>query len=116
MTPKRWQRSRRPGARQPASCRYCGRGTIYGNPFEIGYHEYGGHRRWWSREDVVNLYAQELDVIIADLHMTKEQYFAPLMGCEWLSCFCGLDEVCHVDVLIGRIERIQMYQQMEMEL
>ncbi len=104
MIPQRWQRSRKAGSRQPPRTRYCGRGTVWGNPFEIGYREYGGHTCFYSRESVVNLYAQELSIIAANLKMTENEFLRPLLDYDYLSCFCSLDLVCHVDVIIARLK------------
>lgn len=110
--PKRWQRSRQTPQPKDMKIRACSRGTIYGNPFEIGYHEYGGHSRWWTRHDVCALFGQELDVIICKLGMTEEEYFLPLLQFDYLSCWCKLDEECHVDIILERLERLTTYHQL----
>jgi hypothetical protein len=114
--PQRWQRSRLRGAKQPTNVLYCGRTgripeNIYSNPFEVGYYELGGHTRRWDRCDVVNIFGQELDLIISSLGMTTEQYFNPLFRYDWLSCWCDLSEPCHVDILIQRMQRMHTYWQ-----
>jgi len=114
--PQRWQRSRQSAQPQGVKIRYCGRGSIYGNPFEIGCHEYGGHLKWWSRQDVIMLHAAELDVIIANLGMTEQEYFMPLLQYDYLSCWCALDEECHVSNLLDRLARLTTYIQIPMEL
>jgi len=114
IIPKRYQRSRQIAQPKNLRIRYCGRGSIYGNPFEMGFHEYGGHSTHWFRHDVVVFHAQELDVIIANLGMTENEYFAPLFGFDFLSCWCGLDEECHVDTIIDRLVRLNSYIQLPM--
>ena len=109
--PKRWQRSRQVAQPPELKIKYCGRPTIYGNPFEIGYFEYGGHTRYWTRHDVVGLHAASLDIIIAQYHMTAAEYLLPLLEYDYLSCWCGLDQECHVDNLIYRLERFVIYKQ-----
>ena len=109
--PKRIQRKRTRGYRQPPNTRYCGRGTPYGNPFEMGLHEYGGITRIWTREEVVNLYEQELPVIAANLGLTLDEFLRPLLEYDYLSCFCGPEVACHVDVIIRKLARMNEYFQ-----
>jgi hypothetical protein len=118
--PRRWQRSRLPDAKQPPNCLYCGRTgripeNIYSNPFAIGMQV----DNMWIRtnEEAASLFGQNLDVIIADLGMTPERYFRPLLDYDWLSCWCPLIDTnsnrvyCHVDVLIERLRMMTTYYQ-----
>lgn len=111
MTPKRTQRRRTKGFHSPPNTRYCGRGTPYGNPFEIGLHEYGGYTQIWTRDEVVNLYEQELPVIASNHGMSEHEFLEPLLEYDYLSCFCSLDVICHVDVIVRKLERMTTYHQ-----
>jgi hypothetical protein len=119
--PTRYQRSRQIAQPSDLKIRYCGRTgrkpeNIYSNPFEIGYHEYGGYSQHWSRHDVVVLHASSLDVIIANLGMTAEEYFAPLLQYDCLSCWCALSDECHVDNILERLAQMNTYIQMPLTL
>lgn len=107
--PKRWQRSRERGAKQPMNTKYVGRPTIYGNPFLMEYDSLIGYMDE-ERYRVVCLYSQELDVVIANLGMTEEEFFEPLLKYGYLSCFCPIDKQCHVDILIERLEMYVEYK------
>ncbi len=95
----RVQRKREKGWRQPEGCRYVGRGTMWGNPFRVG----GSI----TREMAVEMYAQSMSVIASNYNMTVEEWLEPLRKYEMLSCYCPLDQACHVDVLIREISRPQ---------
>ena len=95
MTPQYTQRKRISGYRHPPNTRYCGRGTIYGNPFVIGE---------ITRTEAVTLYAEKLDIIAANLGMTLVEFLSPLLAYSYLSCFCAPGDLCHVkDVLIPKL-------------
>ena len=54
--PQRWQRSRNAGAKQPASCRYVGRGTNYGNDYQIFTVLSKGHPEFWYVKNNITKY------------------------------------------------------------
>ena len=104
--PKRIQRKRTPGSRMPAGAAYCGRPGPYGNNFEVvnahkqGFVIYDKHRpggflkslptRAEAHAESVRMFAEET------LHTLD---LRPLRGLD-LACWCGLDEPCHVDVIL----------------
>ena len=103
MTPQRWQRSRLPGARQPASCRYCGRGTKYGNDYEIQKQatQYG---MMVEREYALTKFRQQM----ADNLKHDPAYYDDLLNYDFISCFCPLSLPCHCDPIIEHLkERIK---------
>ena len=83
----------------PPNTMYVGPGTRFGNPFEIGLHEYGGRVAVWTREEVISFFEQELSVIAAQYGMSLEEFLQPLRGHD-LACWCPLDQLCHADVLL----------------
>ena len=94
VLPSRIQRSRRKGSRQPPNTKYCGRPTKWGNPFVIG-EDYtressmeAFRHAFWSRK----------------LPMTPGKIYRKLRKYDYLSCWCSLDEECHVDEYIKAIE------------
>jgi len=99
----RVQRKRTKGWRTPEGCRYVGRGTPWGNPFKVGsYDECWG---WITPEMAVEMYAQSMSVIASGYNMTVDEWLEPLRKYEMLSCYCPLDQVCHVDILIRELCR-----------
>jgi len=97
--PTRVQRSRKAGSRQPEGTRYCGRGSIYGNEIKIG--------NGISREDAIDKFERILQSLIS-LNGWKwfcSYYLDDLFGYKHLSCFCGLDKRCHVDIWIKYLKR-----------
>ena len=95
MTIKYWQRSRKPGAKQPPNTRCCTRGTKWGNSHRVG-DIYRGVSL--SVTDAVNLYKVELETKLQSGELSLDE----LTGYDYLSCWCSVDaEACHVrDVLI----------------
>lgn len=91
----RVQRKREKGWRQPEGCRYVGRGTMWGNPFVVGVD---------GPELAVETYAQNIELIARGYNMTVEQWLEPLRKYEMLSCWCPLDQPCHADILIRKLE------------
>lgn len=73
----------------PADAIYIGRGSYYGNPFEIGVHG--------NREKVLALYEQYLDKNPRIMEKAKRE----LSG-KNLLCYCK-PLPCHGDILIRRI-------------
>lgn len=90
---KRIQRSRERGSRQPANTRYCGRPTAWGNPFPIG--------EKYTREEGLEEFRKAFWA--NELLMTPERARAELAEYDFLSCWCRLDQDCHVDEYIRAI-------------
>lgn len=124
MTIQRWQRSRAKGARQPENCRYCGRGTVYGNDYVVVKVK-GGFKvrnyfslfaeptvyttRYDANKRAVDLHAQEFEKrtlhdrgLIARVKKDLGRY-------KFLSCFCPLTLPCHVDFLIKIVNRPEVF-------
>ena len=95
MIPKRVQRQRRKGWRQPDNTKYCGRPSEWANPFLI---EHG-----FSRERALKAF--RLAFWTGRLPITPERAYYELSQFRFLSCWCREDEDCHVDELIAAIIR-----------
>lgn len=89
--PTRIQRKRTRGYRSPPGTVYCGRPTRWGNPFPVGIGDVK-----LTIEQSLSYYRQWL------LHMLWRDptFLDPLRTAKHLSCWCGLDAACHVDVLL----------------
>ncbi len=88
---RRIQRSREKGSRQPTNAKYCGRPTEWGNPFPIG-EEY-------TRTEALEAFRKAF----YELPMTPAKARAELAAYDYLSCWCRLDQSCHVDEYIRAI-------------
>ena len=124
MIPKRIQRKRTKGWRMPEGAVYVGRGSRWGNPFQI----YSGHTimgpSWFDAKDnwgrvtaanVTNAYVTSsklmgpadtlghfemlMRVRKRDSAEQFERWVSPLRG-KNLACWCPLDQSCHADVLL----------------
>lgn len=125
---KRIQRKRSKGWKSPQNTVYVGRPTVWGNPFSVRESLDKDHWRVVfegkyisvkfdtkqnAQAEAVRLFEKWFSVEIADsgtdLHDFRNRYgwkgFS--LACEVnvlrgknLSCWCGLDEPCHADVLL----------------
>ena len=98
--------------------RYCGRPSKWGNPFSVpkrpSIHP-DGQPYWpvWvcviagkpifenvarTRLDALR---SSIDYFAEDLDSADDAYFTGLLGYDYLSCFCPLDQPCHVDAIIA---------------
>lgn len=102
----------------PFTVRYCGRPTRWGNPFSVpkrpSTHP-DGQPYWpvWvcviaGKPIVENVARTRLDALRSsidyfaeDLDSVDNAYFTGLLGYDYLSCFCPLDQPCHVDAIIA---------------
>ena len=118
MTPKRIQRKRTKGYKQPPGTCYCGRGTKCGNDYKIitidgrvpvyfVENEITGYKTGviFSMEaahaHAVDMYENvQMKINISG----NPAYYDDLLNYENLSCFCPLDMPCHVDVIIKHLE------------
>lgn len=100
MTPVRIQRQRTPGWRMPRRTRYVGRGTAWGNPYQLD-----------DRIPPGDVRARVLDrvrVLVGYRRWLAEQlardpaFLEPLRGRD-LACWCPLTERCHADILLERL-------------
>ncbi len=106
--PKRWQRSRAKCAKQPASCRYCGRGTKYGNKHKVESDFWDAEfDKWFSiplrqaHENAVEEYLEDMSIWLGN----DPAYFDDLFNYKYISCFCPLDLPCHCDAIIEHLEK-----------
>ena len=89
----RIQRSRERGSRQPANTKYCGRPTEWGNPFPIG----EGYTRAQALEAFREAFWDH------ELPVTPAKVRTELAAYDYLSCWCRLEQPCHVDEYIRAI-------------
>jgi Domain of unknown function (DUF4326) len=87
VLPRRYQRSRRKGARLPPEVVVVTRPTKWGNPHPLAL----------GREEAVRRYRD--DLLAGRLAITVEDVERELRGRD-LACYCPLDEPCHADVLL----------------
>jgi hypothetical protein len=85
--PRRFQRSRRKGARLPQDAVVVTRPTKWGNPHPLSL----------GRAEAVRRYRD--DLIAGQLTISVEDVRRELRGRD-LACYCPLDEPCHADVLL----------------
>ena len=90
---RRIQRSRERGSRQPTNAKYCGRPTEWGNPFPIG-EEY-------TRTEALEAFRKAFWA--NELPVTPAKARTELAAYDYLSCWCRLDQPCHVDEYIRAI-------------
>lgn len=88
VRPRRIQRRRERGWRQPQNAIYVGRPSKWGNPFD---------NPRMSTEERVRRYRQAL--LSGQLDVTVEEVRRELRGRD-LACWCPLDRPCHADVLL----------------
>jgi len=87
MMPTRIQRKRTKGYKQPPGTYYCGRPGKFGNPYSLA-----GYDRYLT----IAYFRVYVDIKLQN----DPTWLDELRQYEYLSCFCRLDESCHVDVLI----------------
>lgn len=85
--PKRYQRSRRKGARLPADVVVVTRPTKWGNPNPLSL----------GREEAVRRYRD--DLLAGRLAISVDDVKRELRGRD-LACYCPLDQPCHAEVLL----------------
>jgi hypothetical protein len=85
--PRRFQRSRRKGARLPAGVVVVTRPTRWGNPHPLAL----------GREEAVRRYHD--DLLAGRLAVGIDDVRGELRGRD-LACYCPLDQPCHADVLL----------------
>lgn len=107
----RIQRRRTKGWKMPPLTKYCGRGTVLGNPYEVveikglcyvqrGDYKAGGFSRYDAHLLAVDLYRY---IRYPDI---REKARELCEGYENLSCFCSLELPCHVDVIIEDLRQV----------
>lgn len=122
---KRHQRTRQKGYKTPENTKYVGRPTKFGNPFRLtkdGKIEcYSRFRTVFSKwilfleyelytiQDVVGLYERWLKGEFLNKYPflpipPTEEEIKELEG-KNLSCFCNLNQPCHVDIILKQFEK-----------
>lgn len=91
MKPKRIQRKRTKGWKNPPNTIYVGRPTKYGNPFKVGDN---GNGLILTAEEAVEEYKEHY------LPFLNQELLKVKLGGKNLSCFCRLDMPCHTEVLL----------------
>lgn len=93
--PIRIQRKRTKGWRMPSNTIFVGRPTRWGNPFFVGKHQVDAISQFLcsSNEEAVRKYK-----IHCVPHIMPDE-LEKLRG-KNLACWCGLDEICHADILL----------------
>ena len=108
MTPKRIQRKRTKGWKIPSNTVYVGRGTKWGNPFQVGESAY-----FMLASEGLTFSTDFIETPIENTHLAKSLYsiwidkqikrgkldISELKGRN-LACWCTLDSPCHADVLL----------------
>lgn len=91
---------RKAGGVKPANVVYCGRPSVFGNPFKVGeWSKVDGQTRCLTPGLSVRLFRG-----YACERMTREpNWLDPLRGKD-LACWCKEGEPCHVDVLLELLE------------
>jgi hypothetical protein len=108
MTPRRIQFRRTKGWRKPAHTRYCGRPSIYGNPYlvcrqrsakqAVRAYRMGLRGRWAALQKLEGHSWGQMLTVVAYFQRIR-QHLAELRGWN-LGCTCRLDAPCHVDPLL----------------
>ena len=117
---KRLQRSRKLGYVTPPNTLYCGRGSMFGNPFVVVEIESISHA-WWCIDVPENKRTFEIEKILFSYFRPLESKELAMQDClkcfevyaenylidklhllkgKNLSCWCAPDQPCHVDILI----------------
>lgn len=106
---KRYQRKRTKGWAKPENCIYVGRGSKYGNPFQVGKHvSYDWFNifdsvdtlEYITRDNIVPNNKEAVRLFIKyQLDKIKESDLHELMGKD-IMCFCKENDICHGDVYI----------------
>lgn len=132
--PTRIQRKRTKGWKSPPGTIYCGRPSRWGNPFQVvgnavrplwhveaGSVEYTCESKPEAHQTSVDIFRAKLSYIrtaqVYQLESTLEPWFEPmfnlvdnleqLRNATHLSCWCGLDQPCHVDPIIDLLRETQ---------
>lgn len=101
--PIRIQRHRMKGWRTPPDTRYVGRPTVFGNPFDwracspdIGSQE-------WAKCVSVMFFREWINGTREGFEARRLQLLDRLSELQGknLSCWCGINEPCHADVLLA---------------
>ena len=82
------------GVKLPDNTKKVDRSTKYGNPFKVG-----SKLGEFTREEALRLYEIYLDFVVSK----KLLDLKPLIGYN-LACSCNLEDSCHADILLKKLE------------
>lgn len=82
------------GVKLPDNTKKVDRSTKYGNPYKVG-NKLGE----FTREEALRLYEIYLDFVVSKKLLDIE----PLRGYN-LACSCKLEDNCHADILLKKLE------------
>jgi hypothetical protein len=82
------------GVKLPDNTKKVDRSTKYGNPYKVG-NKLGE----FTREEALRLYEIYLDFVLSKKLLDIE----PLRGYN-LACSCKLEDNCHADILLKKLE------------
>lgn len=92
MIPTRIQRKRTKDWKMPSNTLYCGRPTMWGNP----YSNVTLYRKWLLGN--IDNHKQKRDNVYKNI--------VSLLKYDYLACWCPLTKECHVDILIYLLNNI----------
>jgi len=106
--PKRIQRLRAKGAKQPPNTRYCGRPSKYANNHKVETMIYDAEFDKWfdvplkqAHENAVEDFLEDMSILLGN----NPAYYDDLFNFDYLSCFCPPELPCHVDAIIQHMIR-----------
>jgi hypothetical protein len=82
------------GVKLPDNTKKVDRSTKYGNPYKVG-----SKLGEFTREEALRLYEIYLDFVVSKKLLDIE----PLRGYN-LACSCKLEDNCHADILLKKLE------------
>jgi len=106
--PTRIQRKRTKGWKNPPNTVYVGRGSKWGNPFQVGSKTkivVENKNKFRAAQEQTMILSPEMACLLYRERITNliEQFGVPnikeLRG-KNLACWCALDKPCHADVLL----------------
>ena len=108
MKPRRLQRKRTKGFRMADLSNnyvYCGRGSKWGNPFKAELYQPKDRKRI-AKERYVEMIESGFPGIFHGIDFRWiRKHLHELRGKD-LVCWCGLDEICHVDFLLSESNKV----------
>ena len=117
---KRIQRQRTKAFKLPPNTRCCTRGTKWGNPYKIVRSNGGTYSVWrisdglqvhysfgLSKEAAVNDALYLYGVLLNEKLRVGLLDLSELKSYDYLACFCSLEQKCHVDIIIQKLEEMK---------
>lgn len=106
MKPRRIQRRRLKGWKSPEGVIYCGRPTMWGNPFETA-HEFDVWLKYGTKQALIRVgvcLPEKATQAMEERRIRIMESLPDLRGHD-LSCWCSLDKHCHVETLLEMANR-----------